>query len=133
LVTCLSLLGVPLVRFVSAAQSPQITDLKLSIQNACHIYYCSRKKKLCGSPKIGRIGKKWEVAGGHIRLVTDVFDFLDTVDFPYYSRSFIYNTYFIYCFFFDREDKQEVVDRDNILKVRKWGYMRKWVDRIVIA
>ncbi|KAN0133592.1 hypothetical protein V8E53_008580 [Lactarius tabidus] len=32
---------------------------------------------------------------------------------------------------FMRGDKQEVVDRDNILKVRKWGYMRKWVDRIV--
>jgi hypothetical protein len=54
------------------------------------------------------------------------------VDFPYYSQSFIYNTYFIYCFFFERGDKQEVVDRDNILKVRKWGYMRKWVDRIVL-
>jgi hypothetical protein len=54
------------------------------------------------------------------------------VDFPYYLRSFIYYTYFIYCFFLEREDKQEVVDRDNILKVRKWEYMRKWVDRIVL-
>jgi hypothetical protein len=102
LVTCLSLLGVPLVRFVSAAQSPQITDLKLSIQNACHIYYCSRKKKLCGRPKIGRIGKKWEVAGGHIRLVTDVFDFLDTAIYGRFPLllTILYLQYLLYIIFF---------------------------------
>jgi hypothetical protein len=133
LVTCLSLL--PLVRFVSAVQSPQITDLKLSIQNACHIYYFSRKKKLCGSSKIERIGKKWEVAGGHIRLAADVFDFLDTAIYGRFPLllTILYLQYLLYIlFFFERVDKQEVVDRDNILKVHKWGYMRKWVDRIVM-
>jgi hypothetical protein len=127
-------LGVPLVRFVSAAQSPQITDLKLSTQNACYIYYHSRKKQLCGSPKIGRIGKKWEVADGHIRLAINAFDFLNTAIYGRFPLllTIIYLQYLLYIlFFFEREDKQEVVDRDNILKVCKWEYMCKWVDRIV--
>ena len=44
LVTRLSLLGTPKVRFVFTAPSPQLTDLKLSMHSACHVYYHSRKK-----------------------------------------------------------------------------------------
>jgi hypothetical protein len=87
LVTNLSPLGALQVRSVPTAQSPQITDLKFSMYNACHVYYLSRKKYVCGSPKIGWIGRIWEVADGCIRLVINVFDFLTpqfVVDLLYY-------------------------------------------------
>jgi hypothetical protein len=53
------------------------------------------------------------------------------VDLPYYLRSFIYNTHFIYCFCFEEKDKWEKVNQANLSNVRECEYMRKGVDSIV--
>ena len=46
--TSVTLLGAPKVRFICVAQSPQSTDLKLSIHSVLNIYYrSSGKNSMC--------------------------------------------------------------------------------------
>ena len=79
-VTRLSPLDTPKVRFVFAAPSPQITDLKTAMLIASHACYYPRRKKLYQSPKIGWIGRVQEDVDGQIRPHVDSFDFFNTTN-----------------------------------------------------
>ena len=80
LVTHLSPLGVPQVRFVPPAQSAQNTDSKHSMHIASHVYYHSSRKKSYWSPKISWIRRVQEDVDSHIRPHVDSFDFFGTTN-----------------------------------------------------
>jgi hypothetical protein len=69
LVTRLSPLCAPKVRFVCATQSPQIYDSKMSMHSAIGVYYHPLKENLSDSIEIDEIGTVWMAAPDHVATI----------------------------------------------------------------